>query len=147
MKKSFITFCAIALLATQAPAANAAANTEGDYSKVRNINTYKVEQAHNYKIVLNKYIINWNPVYKFVAFKKIESEKTIKDKEANVPVIEEKPEQPKAPAAEQKPEQPKAPAAEEKPEQPKAPEAEQKPEQPKAPAAEEKPEQPKAPEA
>ena len=62
MKKSFITFCALALLATTAPAANAASTTGGEsgvsYDKSNNIQDYKYKT-----IILNT---NCNSIYDFI---------------------------------------------------------------------------------
>ena len=63
MKKSIITFCALVLLSTQAPASIAAAATTGGESGVRYEKSYKYVQTYKYKtIVFNKDFKNWNAV-------------------------------------------------------------------------------------
>ena len=164
MKKSFITFCAFALLATQAPAANAASTTGEEVTP-----QYKSTQNFEYKkIASNKYFINGSSVSNFIEIKndnfkdgkisiKIKKVKksvsnknekgTVEEvpaKQLKAPVKEATPEQPKAPVKEATPEQPKVPVKEATPEQPKAPAKEATSEQPKAPVKEVAPEQPKA---
>ena len=66
MKKGLFTFCAFVLLATQAPAANAAATT-GGVSGDCNDNPFKSIQVYKYKTIeLNKYFYNWNSVSDFI---------------------------------------------------------------------------------
>ncbi|WP_339213267.1 CAP domain-containing protein [Solibacillus sp. FSL W8-0372] len=152
MKKSFITFCAFALLATQAPAANAASTTGGEVTP-----QYKSTQNYEYKkIASNKYFINGNSVSNFIEIKndnfkdgkisiKIKKvKKSVSNKNEKGTVEEVPAEQLKAPVKEATTEQPKAPAKEATSEQPKAPAKEVTSEQPKAPVKEVAPEQPKA---
>nr|WP_234417273.1 MULTISPECIES: CAP domain-containing protein [unclassified Lysinibacillus] len=172
MKKSFITFCAFALLATQAPAANAAATTGGE-SDVRYEKSYKSVQTYKFNsIVLNQNINIWDSISNFIEFKHaipVKGNVSVKVTEVKKPVttqteekapvsqtapkqpttkVEKAPvvtkEQPKTPVKQVTPEQPKAPTTEVKTEQPKAPTNEVKTEQPKAPTTEVKTEQPKA---
>lgn len=85
MKKSIITFCAFALLATQAPAANAAATTGGE-SDVRYEKSFKSVQTYNYKtIVINKEFKKWNSDSDFIKLKKANSvEGKVSEKETEV---------------------------------------------------------------
>ncbi|MBD8037360.1 hypothetical protein H9635_11420 [Solibacillus sp. A46] len=140
MKKSFITFCAFALLATQAPAANAASSTGGEVTP-----QYKSTQNYEYKkIASNKYFNNGNSVFNFIEIKndhfkdgkisiKIKKvKKSVSNKNEKGTVEEVPVEQLKAPVKEATPEQPKAPVKEATPEQPITPVKEVAPEQPKA---------------
>lgn len=106
MKKGLFTFCALVLLTTQAPAANAAATTGGvsgdSYEK-----PFK-SQVYKYKTIeLNKYFYDWNSVSDFIKNNKGNSvdikvfEKGTKVKEnASKGTVE------KAPVSEAKPKQP-----------------------------------------
>lgn len=138
MKKSIITFCALVLLSTQAPATSEAATTGGE-SGVRYEKLNKFVQTYKYKtIVLNKDFKNWNLVSDFIEFKKsnpvkekVSEKETVVKKQPATNVTEEKvpaTETTKKPTTEveKKPEvtteQPKAPVTEVTTEQPKAPE-------------------------
>lgn len=115
MKKSFITFCAFALLATQAPTANAASTTGGNETPTKSIQNYEYKT-----IASNKYFINWNPGSNFIEIKNAnfkDGKITIKIKKGKKLIrtnngegtVEEVPaEQPKAPVKEETPEQSKA---------------------------------------
>ena len=80
MKKGLITFCAFVLLATQAPAANAAATTGGvsgeSYEKL-----FNSIQSFKYKsIILKKDSNNWSSFSNFI---KIQKATSVKDKVSN----------------------------------------------------------------
>ena len=64
MKKSFITFCALALLATQAPAANAASTTGGEETPTKSVQNYEYKT-----IASNKYFIDWDQVSNLIEIK------------------------------------------------------------------------------
>ena len=106
MKKGLITFCAFVLLATQAPAANAAATT-GGVSGDSHVKPSKSTQTYKYKtIVLNNCFYNWDSISKFIKIDKVNSvdmkvfekgtkvkEDVSKGTEEKTPVSNAKPEQ------------------------------------------------------